>query len=74
VKRVLTTINVNAPGVGQVHHIVEHVMPGDTLTVEVDMPLPVEVNGSIVGFMYGGTFHRTTPEAVPLRNALAKGA
>jgi hypothetical protein len=57
-KRVATTVRVNARGIGTIYEFVEAVAPGDTLTVDVDVPFVIEINDRPVVLLHKGKSYR----------------
>lgn len=56
------TVIVTMPKVGEVYRVEENVRPGDTLTVQFDMSLPITLHDKVLGFLHEGKFYRTVPD------------
>jgi len=61
--RVRTTCKVEARGLGTVYEFIEDVKPGDTMTVVIDLPLVLEVNGEPKFLFYRGKYLRIVDNA-----------
>jgi len=60
--RVATRVVVKAKGFGVIYEFTESVRPGDTMTVEVDVPYVIEVNDTVVGLMHKGRSYVVFPK------------
>jgi hypothetical protein len=60
VERVATTIKIMAKGWGLMYEFTEAVRPGDTMEVDVELPLAIEANGKVLGFLHNGRKYLVT--------------